>query len=156
MHKNATKCNETLSKWCKNMHGASKIIDTFETYQRSRARSLGISSYRCHIGTRRDAIMVGDFRAVGQNVDPELSDGNAVPGERVAGGPPRADRGATPARDDTGGEEAEADPSDRVLDSLTAALALDCAPDSLASAGFPVTDGSCALSSKEKLVDIDI
>jgi hypothetical protein len=32
MHKNATKCNETLSKWCKNKQGASKIIDTFETY----------------------------------------------------------------------------------------------------------------------------
>jgi hypothetical protein len=26
------KCNETLSKWCKNKHGASKIIDTFDTY----------------------------------------------------------------------------------------------------------------------------
>jgi hypothetical protein len=35
MHKNATKCNKTLSKWCKNKHGASKIIDTFETYQAS-------------------------------------------------------------------------------------------------------------------------
>jgi hypothetical protein len=35
MHKNATKYNETLSKWCKNKHGASKIIDTFETYQPS-------------------------------------------------------------------------------------------------------------------------
>jgi hypothetical protein len=33
MHKNAMKCNKTLSKWCKNKHGASKIIDTFETYQ---------------------------------------------------------------------------------------------------------------------------
>jgi hypothetical protein len=33
MHKNATKCNETLRKWCKNKYGASKIIDTFETYQ---------------------------------------------------------------------------------------------------------------------------
>jgi hypothetical protein len=33
MHKNATKCNETLSKWCENKDGASKIIDTFETYQ---------------------------------------------------------------------------------------------------------------------------
>jgi hypothetical protein len=32
MHKNATKCNETLSKWCKNKHGASKIVDTLETY----------------------------------------------------------------------------------------------------------------------------
>jgi hypothetical protein len=34
MHKNATKCKKTLSKWCKNKHGASKIMDTFETYQR--------------------------------------------------------------------------------------------------------------------------
>jgi hypothetical protein len=34
MHKNAMKCNETLSKWCKNKYGASKIIDTFERYQR--------------------------------------------------------------------------------------------------------------------------
>jgi hypothetical protein len=33
MHKNAMRCNETLSKWCKNKHGASKIIDTLETYQ---------------------------------------------------------------------------------------------------------------------------
>jgi hypothetical protein len=33
MHKNATMCNKTQSKWCKNKHGASKIIDTFETYQ---------------------------------------------------------------------------------------------------------------------------
>jgi hypothetical protein len=33
MHKNATKCNKTQSKWCVNKHGSSKIIDTFETYQ---------------------------------------------------------------------------------------------------------------------------
>jgi hypothetical protein len=26
------KCNETQGKWCKNKRGASKIIDTFETY----------------------------------------------------------------------------------------------------------------------------
>jgi hypothetical protein len=32
MHKNATKCNKTQSKWCINKHGASKIIDTFEMY----------------------------------------------------------------------------------------------------------------------------
>jgi hypothetical protein len=32
MHKSATKCNETLGKWCKNKHGASKIMDMFETY----------------------------------------------------------------------------------------------------------------------------
>jgi hypothetical protein len=40
MHKNATKCNETLSKWCENKNGASKIIDTFETYHRSHHRKL--------------------------------------------------------------------------------------------------------------------
>jgi hypothetical protein len=34
MHKNATKYNETLNKWCKNKHGASKIMDMLETYQR--------------------------------------------------------------------------------------------------------------------------
>jgi hypothetical protein len=33
MHKNAMKYNKTQSKWCINKHGASKIIDTFETYQ---------------------------------------------------------------------------------------------------------------------------
>jgi hypothetical protein len=33
MHKSATKCNETVGKWCKNKHGASKIIDMLETYQ---------------------------------------------------------------------------------------------------------------------------
>jgi hypothetical protein len=36
MHKSATKCNETICKWCKNKHGASKIIDTLETYQLTR------------------------------------------------------------------------------------------------------------------------
>jgi hypothetical protein len=40
------KCNETLSKWCKNKHGASKIIDMFEMYHwwwwaASAARSKG-------------------------------------------------------------------------------------------------------------------
>jgi hypothetical protein len=38
MYKNATKCNETIGKWCKNKHGASKIIDTFETYQPPRSK----------------------------------------------------------------------------------------------------------------------
>jgi hypothetical protein len=40
MHKNATKCNKTQSKWCINKHGASKIIDTLETYQRSVNKNL--------------------------------------------------------------------------------------------------------------------
>jgi hypothetical protein len=39
MYKNATKCNKTLSKWCKNKHGASKIIDTFETYHQQSLRN---------------------------------------------------------------------------------------------------------------------
>jgi hypothetical protein len=42
MHKNATKCNETLSKWCKNKHGASKIMDTLEIYHRGRGTSSGL------------------------------------------------------------------------------------------------------------------
>jgi hypothetical protein len=37
MHKNTTKCNETLSKWCKNKHGASKLMDTLETYHSHRS-----------------------------------------------------------------------------------------------------------------------
>jgi hypothetical protein len=40
MHKSATKCNETIGKWCKNKHGASKIIDTLETYQGGRRETL--------------------------------------------------------------------------------------------------------------------
>jgi hypothetical protein len=36
MHKSATKCNETIDKWCKNKHGASKIIDTLEMYHTPR------------------------------------------------------------------------------------------------------------------------
>jgi hypothetical protein len=39
MHKNATKCNKTQSKWCINKHGASKIIDTFETYQGTKPKA---------------------------------------------------------------------------------------------------------------------
>jgi hypothetical protein len=41
MHKSATKCNETIGKWYKNKHGASKIIDTFATYQWSGERWSG-------------------------------------------------------------------------------------------------------------------
>jgi hypothetical protein len=43
MHKSATKCNETLGKWCKNKHGASKIIDTLETYQGTAVESSSAS-----------------------------------------------------------------------------------------------------------------
>jgi hypothetical protein len=45
MHKSAMKCTKTLGKWCKNKHGASKIMDTFEMYHpaRSGIRSLPLN-----------------------------------------------------------------------------------------------------------------
>jgi hypothetical protein len=46
MHKSATKCNETIGKWCKNKHGASKIIDMFETYQ---GRDAHMNSSKCEL-----------------------------------------------------------------------------------------------------------
>jgi hypothetical protein len=45
MHKSATKCNETIGKWCKNKHEASKIIDTFETYQGQAENHLYVFPY---------------------------------------------------------------------------------------------------------------
>jgi hypothetical protein len=47
MYKNATKCNETIGKWCKTKHGASKIIDTFETYHLL-AKATDESAHCCH------------------------------------------------------------------------------------------------------------
>jgi hypothetical protein len=44
MYKNATKCNETIGKWCKTKHGASKIIDTFETYQAQGQKTLHLNT----------------------------------------------------------------------------------------------------------------
>jgi hypothetical protein len=41
MHKSVTKCNKTLGKWCKNKHGASKIIDTLETYHPEKKKDVG-------------------------------------------------------------------------------------------------------------------
>jgi hypothetical protein len=49
MHKNATKCNKTLSKWCKNKHEASKIIDMFETYQPASVRELLYPPHLLHL-----------------------------------------------------------------------------------------------------------
>jgi hypothetical protein len=71
MHKNATKCNETLSKWCKNKHGASKIIDTLETYHPSNltpavACSLSVSMFLIstylHREIKSQGVYVGVFR----------------------------------------------------------------------------------------------
>jgi hypothetical protein len=63
MHKSATKCNETLSKWCKNKHGASKIIDTLETYHIPTRRILfSRSSSPKNLQVRRGwlEVMMGD------------------------------------------------------------------------------------------------
>jgi hypothetical protein len=51
MHKNTTKCNKTQSKWCINKHGASKIIDTFETYH-CIFKHLGFSDEERLVGSR--------------------------------------------------------------------------------------------------------
>jgi hypothetical protein len=63
MHKSATKCNETVGKWCKNKHGASKIIDTFETY---------------HMPTLDDDMFAGveDFEDFVPPSEPEGADGD--------------------------------------------------------------------------------
>jgi hypothetical protein len=56
MHKNATKYNKTLRKWCKNKHGASKFIDTFETYQSTTIvkNSVGASITMVYVATKRE------------------------------------------------------------------------------------------------------
>jgi hypothetical protein len=71
MHKNTTKCNKTQSKRCINKHGASKIIDTFETYQRVAGGVAGVETSRvagvgnCRGGPRRSVVR---RRAVGGGV----------------------------------------------------------------------------------------
>jgi hypothetical protein len=54
MHKNTTKCNKTQSKWCINKHGASKIIDTFETYQRLRTMGIYTDIVQEMVAAKRD------------------------------------------------------------------------------------------------------
>jgi hypothetical protein len=59
MHKNATKCNKTQSKWCINKHGASKIIDTFETYQTSGGPQVHMPQALVEVVIRRHGGRVG-------------------------------------------------------------------------------------------------
>jgi hypothetical protein len=54
MHKNATKCNKTQSKWYINKHGTSKIIDTFETYQRPRTMGIYTHIVQEMVAAKRD------------------------------------------------------------------------------------------------------
>jgi hypothetical protein len=39
-----------MGKWCKNKHGASKIIDTFETYHSALAGAIDCSVQRAQHG----------------------------------------------------------------------------------------------------------
>jgi hypothetical protein len=75
MHKSATKCNETIGKWYKNKHGASKIIDTFETYHSPVYPCFCylLSSYRK--GSERDLNFLdhnffGKAMGINENIDP--------------------------------------------------------------------------------------
>jgi hypothetical protein len=53
MHKNATKCNKTLSKWCKNKHGASKIYNTYKVDPHY--SHLIFASLTCNVSTSADS-----------------------------------------------------------------------------------------------------
>jgi hypothetical protein len=58
MYKNATKCNETIGKWCKTKHGASKIIDTFETYHTATVTAAKAAGYNGQVQLRASYRMV--------------------------------------------------------------------------------------------------
>jgi hypothetical protein len=84
MHKNAMKCNKTLSKWCKNKHGASKIIDTFETYHSSLPTTVGSIHAPPHHG-REEGDREGERERIGFGVCWERRlKGLAIHGETVA------------------------------------------------------------------------
>jgi hypothetical protein len=68
MHKNATKCNKTQSKWCINRHGASKIIDTFETYQAARWRMHG-SGAAIVVWRNQSVVLQGGWSGIRGEVD---------------------------------------------------------------------------------------
>jgi hypothetical protein len=58
MYKSGTKCNETLGKWCKNKHGASKIMDTSETYQL--AQTFGMTAEYARLKGETDLNVLPD------------------------------------------------------------------------------------------------
>jgi hypothetical protein len=58
MHKNATKCNKTLRKWYKNKHGALKIIDTFEMYQRIIVATTAYASFGLWLLTKQNNVLL--------------------------------------------------------------------------------------------------
>jgi hypothetical protein len=71
MHKNAMKCNETLSKWCKNKHGASKIIDTFETYHATPPKMNSMTSVApLSLCTPKQNILTSKWRILSKDGEP--------------------------------------------------------------------------------------
>jgi hypothetical protein len=73
MHKSATKCNETLGKWCKNKHGASKIIDTFETYHGSKVISTSGKGSVLEVDRQPDVVALSSIVAVDSQKKPVSS-----------------------------------------------------------------------------------
>jgi hypothetical protein len=70
MHKNAPKCNKTQSKWCINKHGASKIIDTFETYQLRDSKKGKVREHDLEISRRTKWDEVGHQEINGMQMRP--------------------------------------------------------------------------------------
>jgi hypothetical protein len=82
MHKNTMKCNKTQSKWCINKHGASKIIDMFETYQGATYQMIMQNCLGSQIGrniqvyiddmvitTRKEESLINDLKETFDNLD---------------------------------------------------------------------------------------
>jgi hypothetical protein len=67
MHKSATKCNETIGKWCKNKHGASKIMYTLETYQCTPMRASDSGTERCPQKCMRDPNAAAVLTGIGRH-----------------------------------------------------------------------------------------
>jgi hypothetical protein len=78
MHKSATKCNETLSKWCKNKYGALKIIDTLETYQTYK-RPASIEEVKACVQQRGETLRAYiQTWSIIKNLAVEVSDERAI------------------------------------------------------------------------------
>jgi hypothetical protein len=103
MHKSATKCNETIGKWCKNKHGASKIIDTLKTYHRaSKATQHAGQEESTSVGTAPPVQPQAECLAE-ETGDPETITVPSLSKKRKQKGPmislpPRTNLHSTPAR----------------------------------------------------------
>jgi hypothetical protein len=72
MHKNATKCNKTQSKWCINKHGTSKIIDTFETYHEASDMNVDLDRGYTNEEIKSALFQMGPIKAPGPDGFPAL------------------------------------------------------------------------------------